>query len=164
MYDAQPAGYAAPASEPLPGHALPAPAAPVQAAAYPEPLPGQVPAAPSTGYVDRFITIRFDHLTGDAVNDPVWVVIRNPRLVPPSVLTADPVALGPDGMPVDQKAAELATYAVLARLIKDWRVYDASVDGISLLPMPASPDLIARLPLEIINRLGAEVSRAANPR
>lgn len=147
------------AAEPLPGQTNTAAPLPQPG----EPLPGAATPV-DTGYVDRYLTIPFDHLTADAKNFPVYVTIRNPRLVPPEMLTAESVPLGPDGMPLDPAKAAMATYGVLAKLIKDWRVYNAYAEGVELLPLPATAETVAKLPLDIINRLGQEVARAANPR
>jgi hypothetical protein len=136
------------------------------------------------GYRDRIIRISFPGLTDDDNGDPVWVIIRNPSLMPADELRAyadkiSPAAItaavnGDGTVTADQVSGTdmEAAYRMFARLIIAWRVYDASavpmineagdvVGEQPLLPSPAAPDLIAKLPLEIINRLSEELGKAA---
>lgn len=104
------------------------------------------------------------------------VVIRNPKLVPPDelrsaagVTAADAqriAAAGDDGTAEETVTEEDVNrgYAMMAKLIIGWHVYDATSteDDQPLLPLPATAALVAKLPLEIIDRLGEELAKA-NP-
>lgn len=121
------------------------------------------------GYANRVVTLEFKELSEDWENDPIRVTIRNPRLVPPNDLR-------PKGIDSeDEDEVMQASFEAIARLVVGWRVYDASApieldsdgqatDDQPLLPLPATAELVAKLPLEIINRLGEEVQQASNPR
>lgn len=74
----------------------------------------------------------------------------------------------------DEDAVVAATYQMMAKLIVGWRVYDAAavveldengeaVGDQPMLDMPATPEKVARLPLAIINRIGAEMREAGDP-
>lgn len=112
------------------------------------------------GYDNRFKRIDFPELGSD-----VFVTIRNPKTMPPSMLRPEGVALDANGNPLDEVEAEKAMYRVLATLVRDWNVYDASSDADEqpLLPLPATADSVERLPLAIINRVATELADAANP-
>ncbi len=119
------------------------------------------------GYADRLLRIEFPDLTCDG--DPVvFIAVRNPRIVPMSVLQGDTeVAVDPTtGMPTDPKAAEAAMLSTMSVLIKDWLVFDGmdEADDPAPLPLPATPDLVAKLPAEIITRLSKEIGEAVAPR
>lgn len=127
------------------------------------------------GYSNRIIRIPFPDLTADPENDPIWVALRNPRLVPPEELTPDQDTGITSGVPDDAKAANRAGRKVMAKLIVGWRAYDASIppeinavgEDVTpqvLLPHDFSPENIARLPLEIIQAIGKEMTDAINPR
>jgi hypothetical protein len=136
------------------------------------------------GYRDRIIRITFPGLTDDNDKDPVWIIIRNPALMPADELRsyADKISPGAvtaaangtsDGMSAQLSGSDMdAAYRMFSRLIIAWRVYDATaipeineagevIGEQPLLPSPATPDTIARLPLEIINRLSEELGKAA---
>jgi hypothetical protein len=127
------------------------------------------------GYSNRIIRIPFPDLTDDPETDPVWVAIRNPRLVPPSELQPDQVTGITDGVPNDVEAANKGMYRIMSRLIVGWRAYDASqpvqlnavgedITPQTLLPPDYSADNIARLPMEIVTAIGREMTEAVNPR
>lgn len=125
------------------------------------------------GYANRLISLTFDDLTDDPQNDPIWVSIRNPKLMPPGELQARQVPLGEDGKPVDNDAAMTSMYEVVAKMIVAWRVYDATVLEVNpetgepldqpLLGLPATPERVAKLPMEIINRISEQMSAAVTP-
>jgi hypothetical protein len=133
---------------------------------------------PIPGYSNRIIRIPFPDLSDDPENDPIWVAIRNPRLVPPAELTPDHVTGITDGVPDDMDAANNATYKIMSRLIVGWRAYDASrpvqlnAVGEDVTPqvlLPASPESftppnVAKLPMEIVQAIGKEMTDAMNPR
>jgi hypothetical protein len=132
------------------------------------------------GYANRIITLNFPELSEDQEKDPIRVVIRNPRLMPMGELAAkeaDGVTIGEDGEPVvsDGDKATAATLSRMANMIIGWRCYDASApielddegnitSPQPLLPLPATADLVGRLPMEIISRLGDVIKEAVNPR
>jgi hypothetical protein len=119
-------------------------------------------------YANPVIKLNFQELSSDWATDPIWVTIRNPRHVPPEDLR-------PKGINSENEDEVMAaSYAAMAHLIIGWRVYDGSapihldvngdvVGEPQLLPMPATPELVAKLPMEIINRIGVEVGEAVNP-
>jgi hypothetical protein len=121
------------------------------------------------GYANRVLTLQFPELSDDPDNDPIRVTIRNPRLMPPDDLRTKG---GLDEN--DEDAVMAATYATMAKLIVGWRVYDAAapveldtngeVTGDQpLLETPATAERVARLPMAIINRIGAEMREAGDP-
>jgi hypothetical protein len=131
-----------------------------------------------SGYSNRIIKLPFDDLTDDPKEDPIWVAIRNPRLVPPAELTPENVTGITGGVPDDLDAANYATYKIMSRLIVGWRAYDASQPvqlnavGEDVTPqilLPVSPESftpsnVAKLPMEIIQAVGKEMTDAMNPR
>lgn len=131
------------------------------------------------GYTSPYVLLPFPDLGED-----VSVLIRNPQLLPPNELTPEDVQLDDRGQPVDPQAANMAMYKVFARLIVAWKVYDASelitpieiaedadpaalFDSLEATPQPRlgaiTPENIARLPMRIINRIGAELGSVADP-
>ena len=118
------------------------------------------------GYANRLITETFPELT--QAGDPViHVIMRNPRLVPPDEMRRADIAVGPDGAPVDEGAAKRASDELMAKLITGWLVYDASAGApegdAGRLPLPATAESVAKLPMEIINRLAERISSSVNP-
>ncbi len=112
------------------------------------------------GYDNRFKRIDFADMGAD-----VYVVIRNPKTMPPSMIRPEGVTMDANGNPVNEEQAEKAMYQVLATLIRDWRVYDATSDAEDqpLLELPATAASVGRLPLGIINRIASELGEATNP-
>lgn len=106
------------------------------------------------GYANRLVTLTFPELTepGDTT---INVVMRNPKTVP----AQDLMPASADD-PSDQQAAFKAGLAVLAGLVIGWHVYDATdtADDQAPLPLPATPELVAKLPMEIQNRMAAELT------
>lgn len=115
---------------------------------------------PIPGYDNRFKRIDFPEL-----GDGIFVTIRNPKTLPPKKLRPEGIALDASGNPKNEEEAEQAMYVVLAKLIQDWHVYDASSEEMEqpLLPLPATADLVSRLPMDIINKIANELASAANP-
>jgi hypothetical protein len=113
-----------------------------------------------SGYDNRFKRIDFPELGAD-----IYVTIRNPKTQPPSKLKPEGIRLDEAGNPVDEDEAEVAMYKVLATLIRDWHVYDASSDEDEqpLLPLPATAEAVGLLPMEIINKIANELAAAVNP-
>jgi hypothetical protein len=125
------------------------------------------------GYANRVVTISFPDLSDDP-EDRIWVCMRNPKLVPIDEMRREEVALDAGGLPVDSDAAAAAGYRLLAKLIVGWHVYDATIAPVlnaagedvseqRLLPQaPAAPETVAKLPMEILNRLSEEL-KGVNP-
>lgn len=109
------------------------------------------------GYANRIITLDFPELT-EPGDEPIRVVIRNPKTMPAQELMADT----PDDATAEQQFQ--AGIAILAKLVIGWHVYDASStdDDQPPLPLPATPDSVARLPMEIQNRMAAELKVVAS--
>lgn len=124
------------------------------------------------GYANRLVHVDFTEELAEP-GDSVWVTIRNPKHLTAAELRPREVALMPDGVtPVNMDDATNAMYETLAKLIVGWHVYDASdltlnEDGTptaqALLPVPATPELVAKLPVAIVKRLSEEVTNAVNP-
>ena len=108
------------------------------------------------GYANTKIRLDFPDLSED--DDPIYVVIRNPRTVPGPQLLADD--LPPDA---DSQAHMDAGFAVMARLVTDWHVYDGTVDDGEPLPLPATVEAMRKLPMEITVRLSDEIGAVTNP-
>ena len=125
-----------------------------------------------TGFRNRIVTLQFPELTDDG--DPVLhVVLRNPQTVPPSDLAPDDIALGPDGTPLDKDLAAQRSREIIASLVVGWRMYDASDFGYNPetglptdqkpLPLPATADLVDKLPMVVIRRINDTITDAVNP-
>lgn len=110
------------------------------------------------GYAKRTIMLDFPELSEEG--DKVHVIIRNPKLVPTQDLLVADVPNGPDGTP-DQLAQLNAALGMLARLVIAWHVYDATSveDDQPPLPLPATAERMAKLPLEIQNRITEEIQK-----
>lgn len=128
----------------------------------------------STGYSNRVIRLDFPELTDDPVNDPIRVIIRNPRLMAPDELTPKDLKVTAEGAPESSEEATKESYAIFARLVIGWRVYDAKapieldvngdiVGDQELLPQTFTTETIGRLPLAILQRLSEELGEAMNP-
>jgi hypothetical protein len=127
------------------------------------------------GYAARLLHITFPELSEDPNADPIYVGMRNPKVMPMDQIqpSGEEVTVGPDGQVVPPKSAKDSMYEIIAKLVVSWRVYDAThmeLDPTSgqptdqpLLPLPATPDLVRRLPGAIVNRLAEEVVGALNP-
>ena len=105
------------------------------------------------GYANR--TIRYDFPELSEPGDQVYVVLRNRKTVPLEMLT------GPEGSDSEKIDPALFSREVIARMVVDWHVYDAFGIGADqeALPLPATPELVAKLPIEIRTTL----SKALNP-
>ncbi len=122
------------------------------------------------GYVDRVITLEFPQLVDPG--DSVWVAIRNPRREPQSVLMPVPIVLDDAGVPRSADEAVAALHATIARLVVAWRMYDSEAVEVDdwgrpldqpLLPLPATAQLVGRLPTEVVTAIGAEIKSAVAP-
>lgn len=112
------------------------------------------------GYANRTVMLDFPNLSEEG--DKVHVIMRNPRMMP----TAD--LLPPELPQLDGESDTEHSYrqgcVVLARLVAAWHVYDATDlgDDQAPLPLPATPELVAKLPMEIQNAM-TEVLKEATP-
>jgi len=114
------------------------------------------------GYANRTVMLSFPDLTEDG-DDPIHVIMKNPKMVP----TAD---LLPPDIPArdgesDTERDYRAGCTVLARLVKAWHVYDATdeADDQAPLGLPATAELVAKLPLEIQTAMGEVIKAVRNP-
>jgi len=126
---------------------------------------------PLSGYANRLITLKFPEWSEDPERDPIWIAIRNPKLMPPGDLRPKEVALDDNGKPLDEEAAFNATFDIVAKLVVAWRVYDATANELDaagnpvdqpLLPLPATPELAKKLPMEFIAAISMEMTKG-NP-
>lgn len=123
------------------------------------------------GYSNPVVHLAFPELSEP--DDPIWVSIRNPKLMGLTELQPKSAITDNEGKPLDNDEARKAMYEVYARLILGWRVYDPSsieIDqetgeykGMTRLAHPATPELVAKLPISIITRLSEELRAALNP-
>src|ERR1700756_1194865 len=124
------------------------------------------------GYANRLVHVDFTEELAEP-RDTGGVTIRNPKHLTPGGLRPRDVPMQADGAtPVNMNDATDAMYETLAKLIVGWHVYDASDLTLndngtpvaqSLLPTPATPELVSRLPVVIVKRLSEEVTNAVNP-
>lgn len=102
----------------------------------------------------------------------MWVEIRNPGMMPPAALEEaraglKDVPVGDDGRPLDDDAAAPAVWAMLAKLIRRWHVYDvmADDDPLPLLPSPPrTADVVKQAPGAVLKRIMEVVEQLQNPR
>lgn len=112
------------------------------------------------GYKNRIVRLTFDELVDDG--DTCWIDMLNPALQPTEKLTPKDIEVDADGVPKDFREAEMATYEMFAGLIVGWRVWDGT-DASSepqTLALPATADLVAKLPIEIVKAIGDKISEA----
>lgn len=111
------------------------------------------------GYANRTVYLEWPDLTEEG-SPTVHLIIKNPKIVPLDEL--QPADVGPDG---GEAAARAATYRVIASLIKAGHVYDATSldDDQPLLPLPMTPDSVARLPMEILKTVSDLVMEVLTP-
>lgn len=108
------------------------------------------------GYAKAIKRLNFPDLSED--DDPIWVEIRNPKTLPLRQLMPDSdVETDADGKPMDRAAATMATFGILAGLVTNWHVYNATSDDDQPLPLPATAAHIDSLPFEIQQELMAEM-------
>jgi hypothetical protein len=133
------------------------------------------------GYANKVIKLDFRDLSADWDTDPIWVIIRNPRLLPAKEITSATDSAGAyddQGKILDRAKAEDATDRLIAKLIIAHRVYDAtaevSYDPLTgepvggeeqplLPPTPWGPEIAAKLPVGIRVRIAEEFTKAQSP-
>ena len=124
------------------------------------------------GYANRLVHLDFTEELAEP-GDQIWITIRNPKLLAAGELRPRDIAMMPDGVtPVNVSDAESAMYEMLAKLIVGWHVYDASdlaLDALGnpgaqqILPLPATPENVAKLPAIIVKKISEEITNAVNP-
>lgn len=140
----------------------------------------------SGGYANPVIKLDFsDSLSQNPATDPIWVIIRNPRLMPPdelnSVYNGDS-GYDDDGKVTSRDAALATTAKLIVKLVVAARVYDpaGAADALSfdpltgeitggstqplLPPTPWGPEIAAKLPTEIRTRIMEEFAEAQSPK
>lgn len=125
------------------------------------------------GYANRVVRLAFPHLTEDGQPE-LFITIKNPKVMPPHELTAFDIDLDPvTGAPKDPALAAQRSTEIIARLVIAWRMYDATdwaldEDGNLVdqhpLPLPATPDLVRRLPSDAFVEITRVLQEAMNPR
>ncbi len=115
-------------------------------------------------YLNRTIRLAFDG-TDDSMpklGDDIWVVIRNPMLMPGSALSTG-IEIDPNN--VDMARALQHSQIMAARLIESWNVYnpDDPNDPPTPYPLPATPEMVATLPVVIVNKIAELAGQALNP-
>ena len=135
-----------------------------------------------SGYGKPVIRFAFDDLSSDPAADPVWVIIRNPKLLPNAEMLSayggGNTGFTEDGKIADQDAAAASSSRMIAKLVIAARAYDATwqppfdphtgvIDETAEAPLlphpPWTPDVAARLPNAITTRIMQEFGEAANP-
>jgi hypothetical protein len=128
----------------------------------------------------KVIKITFDDLTEDPASDPVWVLMRNPRIMPQKEIESfrEPGAYDDDGKVLDKDKAEASANNTIARLVIAARVYDPAVEDTydpqtgepvgdtaqALLPLPPwTPEVAAALPTTIRIKIMQEFAEALRP-
>jgi hypothetical protein len=142
----------------------------------------------SGSYSRPVIRLDFTEQLGYGPDDPVWVVIRNPKILPPKMLRVSKQAQAAAEALQDDPASEdaqdegmAATHGMAGRLVVAWRVYavppDPEIDPLTgefaevkpeLLPQPSggsgvSAELFGALPAMIQMAVLKEITEAINP-
>lgn len=101
-----------------------------------------------SGYTNRLIRTEYPDL-----GEKVFVEYRNPR-------TAAADDLSPDDN--SNLSPRQTSYRTIARLLRNWCVYDATVDDDDApeLQGPATAEMVAKMPLVIVNDIMTAISGA----
>lgn len=137
----------------------------------PADVPPPVPLPPGVTHATLFPRLEFPELTPPG-HDLMWVEIRNPGMMPPAALDEARAGLkdvptGDDGRPLDDDVAEPAVFAMLAKMVRKWNVYDvmADDDPLPLLPSPPrTADVVKQAPSAILKRVMEVVAALQDPR
>lgn len=113
------------------------------------------------GYANKLVRLDFSDL-----GEGCFVTIRNPKLLTDGQLKGPDLELDEHGRPKDRAAASAASREVMARIVVSWCVWDPEddADDPPPLPLPATPELVGKLPLEIVARISEELEAAVSPR
>jgi hypothetical protein len=109
------------------------------------------------GYAQPLIRLDFPDLAEDG--DPIWVVIRSPKTMPNEAFL---LPSGAAALDENSPEAMTVTYEMIARFVHDWHVYDATATGPEAdvpLPVPATPELLAKLPVTILRAISDEMKK-----
>ncbi|MFB9925994.1 hypothetical protein ACFORO_12555 [Amycolatopsis halotolerans] len=108
--------------------------------------------SPVPGYLNRFIDIDLSEF-----GEGCFVRMLNPKVVPQSMIEpTHRLEVDANGKPVDQDAAKIANDEILCRVIKDWKVYDATdfdSEEPPPLTLPVTPEQLAKVPLGIMMQI-----------
>lgn len=113
------------------------------------------------GYRNSLIHIDLAEQLGEEY-DGLWVKIRNPKILPQSVLMPPDVKLGPDGLP-DLTEATSAGFKVIAGIIADWNLPDPLDEADDPQPMPLGQESAAKIPVAVAGLLGKRIAEAVDP-
>lgn len=123
------------------------------------------------GYANRVVRIAFPDLTEEGEPE-LFITIKNPKVLPPEELMASDIEVDADGLPTDQKLAVQRSKEIVASLVLAWRMYDATGFGLDEegnpkdqlpLPLPATPELVGKLPTEAIQKINQTITESINP-
>jgi hypothetical protein len=122
------------------------------------------------GYLNRVIQLDFPDLAGtepDTGRSIIWLTIKNPRLMSGNDLIAAGTTVRRDAdgnITMNNRTAEEA-FGGFAKLVIAGNVLDPTVDSDDppTLRMPPEPADVAKYPIEVLNRIGEELTKA-NPR
>lgn len=140
----------------------------------PQPIPvAETPAAelpPGVTYGTLFPRLEFPEATPPGA-ELVWVEIRNPGMMPPAALEEAragmrDVEVDEEGRPVDEEKAAPAVYAMLAKMIRKWNVYDVMADDDPLPALPSPPrtaEVVKQAPGVVLGRIMEVVTALQNP-
>lgn len=116
------------------------------------------------GYKDRTVELKFDGSNDELENlgEGCFVRIKNPKLLPLSKLMPEDVETDATGVPVDKDAPLNAVYDRIASVILDWRVWDPDDDSDTptVLPLPPTAEIVAKLPASISEAIAAQLKDA----
>lgn len=117
------------------------------------------------GYGKQTVRFDFPDLSED-VADPIFVQMLNPRLVSQDMLTGTVEVEVVDGKPIDKQAATQNAYEVIAGLVRAWHVYDPADESEDppRFPVPATADMVGKLPMAILTRLMTAINEAVDPK
>jgi len=125
------------------------------------------------GFANRVKTLTFPDLTEDD-QLTVFVALRDPKTVPMDELVPQDLPRGTDGEVLDKQLAEQRSREIIAKLVVGWHMFDATdfrVDPTTgdpldqaLLPMPATPESVRRLPMVVTQKINEAIVGAINPR
>lgn len=147
----------------------------------------ELPSIPVTegnhamAYTDRTITLRFDGtqvldgfkddkgpytITLPNLGDDVWAVVRNPMLMPQTMLTPKrDVPVDANGQPLHKEDALNAGSEVVAGLIVSWNLTDPMSDDDAILSLPCTAEQLRNQVPAVVGDVIAElIGRARNPR
>lgn len=125
------------------------------------------------GFANRVVRIGFPELT-EPDEPELFLILRNPKVVSPDEFASSDVAVGPDGQPLNPEDAAERSREIIARLVVTGRMYDATDMGVDmetgeltdqkLLTYPLTKNTARCLPVEVMQKIGAEIGAAFAPK